>query len=344
MSSSPRATPAVAIRQKRALNVYAAAVSNLLGAAVAGLPERVYVPNTLAGTVDVIDPTTDKIIDHFRVGRSPQHISPSWDLKHLYVNNTSGNSLTVIDPRTGRPAAVIFVADPYNLYFTPDGTRAIVVAERQRSLDFRDARTWNLLRSVPIPWRGVDHLDFSADGSYLLASTEFSGEVVRVAVPSMTVTGNVNVGGLPVDVKLAPDGSVFYVANQSRNGVSVIDPQHMREIQFIPTGLGAHGLYVSRDATRLFVSNRRDGSISVIEFATRRVDVTWRVGGSPDMMQLSPDGRQLWVSNRYHSSVSVIDSTTGRVLHVISVGPGPHGLTYFPQPGRFSIGHNGVYR
>jgi YVTN family beta-propeller protein len=304
----------------------------------------VYVPNNVAGTVDVIDPATYKIIEHFPVGRSPQHISPSWDLKHLYVNNTSGNTLTVIDPRIERPVDVIPVADPYNLYFTPDGTKAIVVAERQRSLDFRDARTWNLIRSVPIPWRGVDHLDFSADGSYLLASTEFSGEVVRVDVLSMTVTGNVNVGGLPVDVKLAPDGSVFYVANQARNGVSVIDPQRMREIAFIPTGIGAHGLYVSRDAKRLYVSNRNEGSISVIDFATRRVAATWRVGGSPDMIQLSPDGRQMWVSNRYHASVSVIDSTTGRLLHVIRVGAGPHGLTYFPQPGRFSIGHNGVYR
>ena len=316
----------------------------MLASVVVGIPERVYVPNTLAGTVDVIDPASYKIIEHFRVGRSPQHISPSWDLKHLYVNNTSGNTLTVIDPRTSRVVEVIPVADPYNVYFTPDGTKAIVVAERQRSLDFRDPQTWALIRSVPIPWRGVDHLDFSADGSYLLTSAEFSGEVVRVDIPSMTVTGNVNVGGHPVDVKLAPDGSVFYVANQSRNGVSVIDPNRMSEIAFIPTGLGAHGLYVSRDAKRLYVSNRRDGTITVIDFAVRRVVATWRVGGSPDMIQLSPDGRQVWVSNRYHASVSVIDSTTGRLLHVIYVGAGPHGLTYFPQPGRFSVGHNGVYR
>jgi YVTN family beta-propeller protein len=351
-SSTAAANPTAIPTQRRIalsvtnhiVNVYAAADSMQFNKVVDGFPERVYVPNNLAGTADVIDPATYKVIAHFRVGRSPQHITPSWDLKHLYVNNTAGNSLTVIDPQIGTPTETIPIPDPYNLYFTPDGSKAIVVSERLRRLDFRDARTWDLIKSVAIPWRGVDHLDFSADGSYLLASTEFSGELVRVDVVAMAVTSEVKVGGLAVDVKLAPDGTVFYVANQLRDGVSVIDPQRMREISFIPTGPGAHGLYVSRDAKRLYVSNRRAGSISVIDFATRRVSATWAIGGSPDMIQLSPDGRELWVSNRSNASVSVVDTVTGRLLHVIKVGAGPHGLSYFPQPGRFSLGHNGVYR
>ena len=356
--SRPISTPA-AVSQKQAVvlatrhrvpkkpaivNVYAAADSTRLSPTVKDIPERVYVPNNLAGTVDVIDPATYQIIGHFSVDLSPQHITPSWDLTQLFVNNTRSNTLTVIDPRTSKPTGTIAIPDPYNLYFTPDGSKAIVVAERLRRLDFRDAHTWSLIKSVPIPWRGVDHLDFSAGGSYFLASTEFSGEVVRVDVAAMAVTGELHLGGRPVDVKLAPDGSVFYVANQLRGGVSVIDPKRMREIAFIRTGRGAHGLYISRDAKVLYVSNRQAGSISVIDFASRRVGATWDVGGSPDMMQLSPDGRQLWVSNRYHASVSVVDTSSGRLLQVIAVGPGPHGISYFPQPGRFSLGHNGVYR
>ncbi len=326
------------------LNVYAADEPSTPNAAVSGMPERVYVPNNLAGTADVIDPATYRIVGHFRVGRSPQHIAPSWDLQHLYVDNTASNTLTVIDPHTSLQTGTLSITDPYNLYFTPDGRKAIVVAERNRRLDFRDPDTWALIKSVPIRWWGVDHLDFSTNGSYLLASTEFSGEVIRIDVAAMAITGACKVGGLPVDVKLAPDGSIFYVANQMRNGVSVVEPQRMVEIGFIPTGLGAHGLAISRDTRRLYVSNRREGSISVIDFATRRVSATWSVGGSPDMMQVSPDGRQLWVSNRYHGSVSVVDTANGRLLHVIKVGGGPHGLSYFPQPGRFSLGHNGVYR
>jgi DNA-binding beta-propeller fold protein YncE len=325
-------------------NVYGATTSGKVSAAARSARPLVYVPASAGNSVDVIDPRTYKVVRRFDVGEWPQHITPSWDLQRLYVNNTESNSLTEIDPRTGKPGRTFSVRDPYNLYFTPDGRRAIVVAERYQDLDFRDPRTWKLIRSVHVPWPGVDHLDFSRDGRYLLASTEFSGMVVKVDVRRMKLAGHVRVGGLPVDVKLAPDGSRFYVANQGRGGVSIVNPHKMRRVGFIRTGRGAHGLCVSRNARFLYVSNRLNGTISVIDVARRRVRQRWRVGGSPDMLQVSPDGRRLWASDRFHQEVTVVGTRSGRVLHRIRVGPAPHGLAYFPQPGRFSLGHNGVYR
>jgi YVTN family beta-propeller protein len=120
----------------------------------------------------------------------------------------------------------------------------------------------------------------------------------------------------------------------------------MRVIGFIRTSAGAHGLAVSRNGKLLYVANRYAGTISTISFDRRRVVATWNVGGSPDMLQVSPNGSQLWASNRFDGTVSVIDTHTGRVLHVIRTGIKPHGLAYFPfpEPGRHSIGHNGVYR
>lgn len=345
-SWAPPRTPGVGrpIAPRRP-DMYAATGSGRFSRAVAGDPERVYVPNSESNSVDVIDPATFRIVAHFPVGSYPQHITPSWNLRWLYVDNTAGDYLTVVDPRTGRPSGrTIPVTDPYNLYFTPDGSKAIVVAESYQRLDFRDPHTWRLVKSVPIPAAGPDHLDFSADGRSLLVSTEFSGHVFRVSTVTLRVTGRVSVGGLPVDVRLSPDGSRYYVANQGIGGVSVIDAARMRRVAFIRTGAGAHGFAVSRDARSLYVSNRLAGTISVISFASRRVVATWRVGGSPDMMQVSPDGRQLWVTNRFDATVSVIDTLTGKVLHVIRVGSSPHGLAFFPQPGRYSLGHNGVYR
>ena len=327
-----------------AVNVYRATEDGTLNPAVANIPARVYVPNSASGTLDVIDPTTYKVIAHYRVGAIPHHVAPAWDLKRLYVDDEGSGMLTVIDPRSGAPVGRVAVPDPYNLYFTPDGSKAIVVAERLRRLDFRDPHTFQLIRSVPIPWRGVDHLDFSADGSYLMASTEYSGVLVKVDTVAMQVTGFVDVGGLPIDVRLSPDGSVFYVANQGRGGVSVVDPVAMREVAFIKTGRGAHGLMVSRDTRSLYVTNRLAGTISVIGFDSRSVVATWKIGGSPDMVQLSPDGSELWTTGRYDGLVYVVDTTSGKLLHAIRVGGQPHGLTYFPNAGRFSLGHNGVYR
>ena len=327
-------------------NVYAATTQTHVADRFAHIPERVYVPNVADGTVDVIDPHTFQIVDHYAVGYVPHHVTPSWDMSKLYVDNEGSSSLTVIDPKSAEPTGTVSVPYPYNLYFTPDGKKAIVVVERLQTLEFRDPHTWRLLGSVYIPFPGVDHMDFSADGRYLLASSEWSGMVTKVDTQKMKITGQLELGGNPVDVKLSPDGKVFYVANQGEGygGVHVIDARSMKQLKFIPTGAGAHGLYVSRDAKSLYVANRLAGTISVIDFASRKVVATWKVGGSPDMFQLSPDGTQLWYADRYNGTVSVVDTRSGELIRRITVGYYPHGLTYFPNVGRYSMGHNGVYR
>jgi DNA-binding beta-propeller fold protein YncE len=329
----------------RSTNVYAFdGAGRLRGAARFARP-LVYVPNSQAATVDAIDPRTYKVVEHFSVGQLPQHVVPSYDLKTLYVTNDVGNSLTAINPRTGKPGRTIPVADPYNMYFTPDGSYAIVVAERLRRLDFRNPHTFALRHSLLVPCAGVDHMDFSADGRYLIASCEFSGQLVKIDVRRERVLGVLDLpdgrGGMPQDVRISPDGKVFYVADLAAGGVWKVDGGRFKVVGFVRTGAGAHGLYPSRNGRSLYVSNRVAGSVSVISFRTQRVVATWRIrgGGSPDMGGVSADGSVLWLSGRYNSAVYAISTRTGHLLARIPVGAGPHGLCVWPQPGRVSLGH-----
>jgi len=140
-----------------------------LSQAVAGALPRVYVPNRMSNDVSVIDPATLKVIDRFEVGVNPQHIVPSWDLKTLWVTNNAekrtDGSLTPIDPMTAKPGKAIAVDDPYNMYFTPDGRSAIVVAEALKRLDFRDPHKMTLQSSLAVPGcAGINHADFSIVG------------------------------------------------------------------------------------------------------------------------------------------------------------------------------------
>ena len=235
-------------------------------------PERVYVPNSGRNTVDVIDP---HVQDHrpLRRGKEPQHVTPSYDLKNLWVLSDLGDSVTRIDPATGRKGETLDVKDPYNMYFTPDGQYAIVVAERLHRLDFRDAQTMKLVDSLVVPCRGVDHMDFSANGRYLIASCEFSGEMVKVDVATHKLLGTLKLPGahpMPQDVRLTPDGSIFYVADMMSHGVHIIDGDSFKLVGFTPTGKGTHGLYFSRDSRWLYVSNRDEGTISLIDVKTRQ--------------------------------------------------------------------------
>jgi YVTN family beta-propeller protein len=329
-------------------DIYSETRAEKLSPVVAGFPARVYVPNTVSRTVDVIDPTTFQVVDRFSVGREPHHITPSYDLRTLWVLNTKSNSLTKIDPATGKKGETVRVDDPYNMYYTPDGKYALVVAEQLKRLDFRDPQTMQLVHTLPVPCNGVDHIDFSANGRYLIASCEYERKLIKVDVAERKLIGTLKPsrGGRPQDVKLSPDGQVFYVADMKADGVFLIDGERFTEIGFLPTGKGAHGLYVSRDSKVLYVTNRGEGTISLIDFATRQVVNTWHLpdGGSPDMGGVSVDGKTLWLSGRYHKEVYAIDTTNGQLLARIPVGEGPHGLCLYPQPGRYSLGHSGVFR
>lgn len=328
------------------LNLYAETTAGKFAPQVRDIPARVYVPNSDGHSLTVIDPATGAVLSTTSVGVLPHHVTPSWDLSTLYVLDTAGNAIFPIDPRTSKVGAAIPVEDPYNLYFTPDGTTALVIAERYQRIDARDPRTWALLWSVSVPHLGVNHGDFSADGRYFYASCEFSGWFVKIDLATHAVVAEAKIGSEPIDTKFSPDGSLLYVADQARNGVIMVDPGDLHEVGFIPTGPGTHGLYPSRDGTKLYATNRLGGSVSVIDFATRAVVATWTIpgGGSPDMGGVSPDGSQFWASGRYNSEVYVFDTATGALAMRIKAGAGAHGLAYFPQPGRYSMGHTGAYR
>lgn len=377
-------------------NLYSEIGAGRLSPAVAGALERVYVPNHTANTVSVIDPATLKVVDTFKVGVNPQHVVPSWDLRTLWVaNNAEGRrdgSLTPIDPQTGKPGPAIMVEDPYNLYWSPDGKSAIVVAEEFRRLDFRDPHTMKLQYAIAVPdCGGINHADFSIDGKFAFFTCEFNGSITKIDLVNRSVIGTLKLSkyfkrpevlaliaapgkkpryvpdplqqgaeicttrGMPQDVRASPDGKTLYVADMMADGVHVVDAETLAQTGFIATGVGAHGLYPSRDGKSLYVANRGGnqirgkpkgkGSVSVIDFASRAVTKTWPIpgGGSPDMGNVSADGKYLWLSGRYDNVVYRFDTGSGAIDQV-KVGREPHGLTVWPQPGRYSLGHTGNLR
>ncbi len=374
-------------------NLYSETGAGRISAAIASDPQRIYVPNLRSNDVYVIDPLAMKVVDRFKVGISPQHIVPAWDLRMLWVtNNAEGRpdgSLTPIDPKTGKPGMPIPVDDPYNMYYTPDGKSAIVVAEARKRLDFRDPKTMAVQYSIDTPGcPGINHADFSIDGRYVFFTCEFSGSVAKIDLVDRKVLGylklsmpatrfkdvagataNLKAGawepgptevctvtkGMPQDIRASPDGKRFYIADMHADGVHIIDAESFQKVGFIPTGVGAHGLYPSRDGKRLYVANRGshkihgarlgNGGVVVIDFATEKAIARWPVpgGGSPDMGNVSADGKYLWLAARYDDVVYRFDTATGQVAQ-IKVANEPHGLTVWPQPGRYSLGHTGNMR
>ena len=346
---------------------------------------RVYVPNLRGNSVSVIDPEKMKVVDTFKVGQSPQHVVVGYDLRTLWAANnaerSNNGSLTPIDPRTGKPGTAVPVDDPYNMYFTPDGKSAIVVAEARHRLDFRDPKTMAMQYQIDAPkCGGINHADFSMDGKSAFFTCEFDGSIAKIDLVDRKVAGYLvlkmpatrlkdkvvadggpttevctSKKGMPQDIRFSPDGRKLYVADMEADGVHVLDAASFTETGFIATGVAAHGLYPSRDGKRLYVANRGShrihgprhgpGSVTVLDFASEKIVANWKIpgGGSPDMGNVTADGRFLWLSGRYDDVVYRFDTTSGDVRQ-IAVGQEPHGLTVWPQPGRYSLGHTGNLR
>ncbi|MGI8662987.1 MAG: YncE family protein [Acidimicrobiales bacterium] len=361
-SSGTTAAPSSAVGMPPVLdehNIYSEQAVGHLDPRVAGDRPLVYVPNGLSNTVTMIDPTTKQVVGSFAAGNEPQHIVPSYDLRTLWELNNQGNSLIPINPVDGSHGDPVAVDDPYNLYFTPDGKQAIVVAEGRKRLDFRDPKTMELQSSLSVTeCDGINHSDYSADGGYAIFTCEFAGKLVKIDMATRSIVGFLDLGSktMPQDIRAKADGKTFYVADMMSGGVEIVDGESFTKTGFIETGIGAHGLNPSRDGKTMYVANRGTdmiggppggkGSVSVIDMATDAVTVTWPVpnGGSPDMGNITADGKELWLSGRYDSEVYVFDLVNGGFLTRIAVGGGPHGLTVWPQPGRFSLGHTGNMR
>ncbi|MCW2722117.1 YncE family protein [Pseudonocardia sp.] len=333
-------------------DIYADAGANMLSDAAKAAKPLVYVPHTKSGDVWVIDPATFAVVGRYRLGGELQHVIPSYDMTTLYASDDTTNKLTPFDPKTGKPGANIPVVDPYNMYFTPDGKSAISVAEERKRLVFYDPHTWKVQSTLLVPdCAGIDHADFMPDGRTAVFTCEFAGRVAVIDTVNRKLLRTIDmpvrhfVMG-PQDIKLAPDGSVFYIADSQEGGVWVLDGAATKVLREIPTGLGAHGLYMSRDAKRLFVTDRKEGAVSVLDAYTGAVLTKWKIpgGGSPDMGNVTADGSQLWLSGRYNNVVYVLSTVDGHLIKEIPVGKGPHGLCVWPQPGRYSLGHTGITR
>ena len=151
---------------------------------------------------------------------------------------------------------------------------------------------------------------------------------------------------MPQDVKLSPDGRVFYVADMIANGVWEIDGRRLQGDR-LPAAPGAARTGSTRAATRASLRHeprrghdlggqlRARGVVSDVDDPRRRQPRHGRrLGRRQGAVALGPLQREVYA----------ISTRTGKLLARIPVGSGPHGLCVWPQPGRYSLGHTGILR
>jgi len=302
--------------------------------AFADSPPLAIVMNSGEASISVIDMTTRQVIATEPTYREPSHWCLSPDRAKLYVCDASGNALFMFDPLTAAPLGHVRVADPYQLAYTPDEKYLVVNALRINHVDVYDGASLQPVKRFSAG-KMPSHLDFSPDSRWSFNSMQGSNTLVSIDMASLTERWTVRVGRTPAGVLWHRDKVL--VALMGENGIAELDPLSGSVTRRVPTGEGAHNIFLTDDGATLYVSNRIGGSLSALDPVTLAVRRTYVVPGGPDDIGIDQAGN-IWIALRFAEAVAVLDPVTGN-YESIPVGRQPHGIflnTELAKPGRLT--------
>ena len=220
-------------------------------------------------------------------------MTPSWDLRTLWVDSDKGNTLTPIDPQTGRAGQAAPCGRP---------VQPLLHARRApRDRRGRAAPAAGLPRSAHAAPQaldagacpGIDHMDFTADGRRALASCEFSRQARRArrrGASGSALRAAARAARCPRTCGW-PGRSLVLRRRHGQRRRLAGQRATMRRPGSSRPAPARTGFVLSRDARRLYISNRGEGTISVLDLATNQLVARWRIpgGGSPDMGGVSAE-------------------------------------------------------
>jgi YVTN family beta-propeller protein len=310
--------PRLAQRLRATAPILAAA---LLLARPALAARLAFVINSNDASVSVLDVDTHRELRRIPVLREPHHMALTPDHRSLAIGDTNGNALFLLDPRTGDVQRQVTMSDPYQVEFSPDGTLLAVTGLARNQIDLYDAKSFALLHRIPASAM-PSHINFSPDSSTVFVSLQQTDSVVAIATRTGAVIWKNKIGHVPAGV-LWNNGELL-VGLMGQGEIAAVDPGDGHVLRLVPTGRGAHVLFVSPDRSVIYATNRVDGTISVLDPKTLAVVRTLHVPGGPDDIDFAPDGK-LWATLRWRQAVAVIDPVSGSV-ETIPVGRSPHGI------------------
>jgi len=280
-----------------------------------------FVINSNDASISLIDIDTQTELKSIPLLREPHHMALSPDHRSLLVGDTAGNAIFFFDPATGDLQKQMTISDPYQLVFSPDGRYLTVAGLARNQIDIYEAGTMRLLHRIAAP-KMPSHINYSPDSSRVFVSLQETDSVVAIAPATGQVLWTAKVGKTPAGV-LWHDGKLL-VGIMGEAHVAVVNPDNGQVERIIPTGRGAHVLFVPHDRHVIYVTNRVDGTVSVLDPVSLNVVRTLKIPGGPDDIDFAPDGK-LWATLRWRQEVAVIDPNTG-ATQTIRVSRSPHGI------------------
>ena len=249
---------------------------------------------------------------------------------YLYLPNTTGNSVSVVDTATGVANSVATTSRSFSAAVRGDESLVYVSNFVNNTVTPINTAT-NTVGTPILVGSGPYGIAMTPDGTTVYVANNNGGTVSVINTANNTVTATITGFGDPTDVIVSPDGKTAYVTNQTIGKVTPIDVATNTAGSPINVGAGPFYLAISPDGKTIYVANSAGGTVSVINSTTRTVTATVTVGGTPVDVVVTPDGKTAYVTNQ--STVTPIDTATNTAGTPISLGFGttPFGLTVSPD-------------
>ncbi len=310
----------------------------------------VYVAESGANRISVINAATQAIEKQIPVGNAPSSISVAGDALHAYVTNQTDNTVSVVGAVTQSVLGTWPTGNgPVASEVTLDGKTLYVANTTDKSLNVIGTPSGNAIETIALQDGGlpVNAMGLSANGAsaYVVA---YSGLCVVQTATNSYPGGCVDFGPYIGGVATSPDSSTLYLTSSWDGTLMVDDPTNVEvaAISVGPTGPTTINYYptalaVSPEGDYVYVANTTDNSVSVIDTVTRTANSVIGVGTMPVDLRVTPDGRFVYVANKTDGSISVIDTTTNSVVQTITGLSSPSAIGNIVEPFRDAIFQNG---
>ena len=204
---------------------------------------RLYVTAELTKTIEVIDPTTRRIVDSIPTGARQSHMMAiSGDGERAYTANVGDGTVSVIDLPGRKVLEVVPVAKVVQrIAVSGDGRWVFTADQTKPQLAVIDTETNTVKKWIPLPDLGYG-MASTRDGSSLLVAHPASNSVSFVDLRRMKVTETVRVPASPQEILLDPHQGVAYVSCDASKQVAAVDLIARRVKKLIDVGAGADGL------------------------------------------------------------------------------------------------------
>jgi YVTN family beta-propeller protein len=303
------------------------------------LKVRIIQTNSAGDNVDVIDPTTNKVVGKIDGIEVNHGVAVAPDGSHIYVSDEAESTLDVVDGKTLKVVKRISLSGhPNNVALMPDGKRLYVaINETNGGLDVIDTTSMTDIKTIPIKG-GIHNPYVTPDGKYAVAGSIVGKtmNIVDTQTNELVWSLNMGLGVRPMTMSKNPDGSTKWIFAQLSdfNGFAVVDFATHKELKRIqnpdlppgrntvPEGADpSHGIAVTPDQKTLVVNSRLNNAVYTYSLPDLKPEGTVFLGGKgAAWITLTPDGKSAYVANAVTNDVSVINLTDMKEVARIPVG------------------------